>query len=1063
MKLTTEQTKILNLNSGQHLVLAPPGTGKTELLTQRITSAITNGVDPKKMACLTFTNRAAQNMQDRVGEGNGEVFIGNIHSFCNIYLRKNNLIPQNTSLLDEEDALLLLKEAESLTAETSNKELEKQESLRTQEHLESLESLLRWESLKSLDSRERLYTWERQKRWDSFEKLKTREIEEILKKFDAVERLERLEKRGGFDTLEKLETLAEIIKQEKFSTLEKLKKLKKLDQPERADQFNKWDKLDRWHRWDRLKKLNIREIADIQTKLEKLENLPGKGKLEKLEKLVGKKNLEKFDALNIQHRLESLQSRSDRLARMRRLGSIKKLKEVEAREGLKRLEALRGRRQFNDEDAHPCLDSISPWTKESLIFQANIKRKNLSFSDKILFKAPESFLPFLSESGYRSALSDFGKYEELKKELNSIDFDDLLTLTYHHLCEAVAPPMFDWLQVDEVQDLNPLQWAIIDKISSLQKSHRVFFGDYEQSIFSFMGANLEVLDEVRSKSELHELQSNFRSPQYLLDLYNKYALDNLKPNWTTPPHSENNEGKEINSLVFQSVNQFESDEITWIVEKKLPKEPKGVTAILVKTNKTADMFAIAFDKKGLGYFKISGFDLFRRSLIKDIMAYLTVIIDDNDRRSWSRMLKVYGRVKTLKESRPIICAMFECGIKPFDFLELKNQTTMYLDGFLTQLEHSRVVVFDTETTGLDTKNDDIIQIAAVELVNGKPGTTFEVFIDTDKDLTESEKIHKIPKKHLVDHGLEREKALQSFLEFIGDSTILAHNLEYDVNILNANLGRCGLGVLPDKLKAYDSIEIAKRLYPRLPLYKLEYLLDYLNIEGENSHNALDDVKATSNLILSFIEPIKANADSRKAFISQYSETIMTFNSNLSPIHNALSGRFSDHMHVADIIDTIASYMSDHLHYPINENEYNELGKLTKHMNAKCKVDEAIANLKKYIPEYSKYNESDLILGNEKIIIATIHKAKGLEFENVIIPGCTSDNFPGYYSRRDNNEDEDARLLYVAMTRAEKRLLITCHTAKKLFRGQILHVSPSKFLEPIMSMMTGGMGMNPATK
>jgi hypothetical protein len=46
--------------------------------------------------------------------------------------------------------------------------------------------------------------------------------------------------------------------------------------------------------------------------------------------------------------------------------------------------------------------------------------------------------------------------------------------------------MYNWLQVDEVQDLNPLQWAIINKITDKNLSHRVFFGDYEQSIFSFM-------------------------------------------------------------------------------------------------------------------------------------------------------------------------------------------------------------------------------------------------------------------------------------------------------------------------------------------------------------------------------------------------------------------------------------------------------------------------------------------------------------------------------------------------------------------------------------------------
>ena len=87
MQLTEEQEKIVKLNVEQHLVLAPPGTGKTELLVQRLSNAVKNGFNQKEMICLTFTNRAALNMIDRVEKdiGNHEIFIGNIHSFCNTF------------------------------------------------------------------------------------------------------------------------------------------------------------------------------------------------------------------------------------------------------------------------------------------------------------------------------------------------------------------------------------------------------------------------------------------------------------------------------------------------------------------------------------------------------------------------------------------------------------------------------------------------------------------------------------------------------------------------------------------------------------------------------------------------------------------------------------------------------------------------------------------------------------------------------------------------------------------------------------------------------------------
>ena len=110
--LSPEQQKIVDLDSGQHLVLAPPGTGKTELLVHRIIKALDSGIPQEKIACLTFTNRAAKNMVDRIEKAIGEndIFIGNIHRFCSKFLRQNDVIPQIISMLDEEDQILLLDE-----------------------------------------------------------------------------------------------------------------------------------------------------------------------------------------------------------------------------------------------------------------------------------------------------------------------------------------------------------------------------------------------------------------------------------------------------------------------------------------------------------------------------------------------------------------------------------------------------------------------------------------------------------------------------------------------------------------------------------------------------------------------------------------------------------------------------------------------------------------------------------------------------------------------------------------------------------------------------------------
>ena len=91
MNLTTEQQAVVDISSGRHLVLAPPGSGKTEMLTQRVITALKSGVPPSKMFCVTFTVRAGVEMRERVAaaamsdsalKGKSLPDIGNVHHFC---------------------------------------------------------------------------------------------------------------------------------------------------------------------------------------------------------------------------------------------------------------------------------------------------------------------------------------------------------------------------------------------------------------------------------------------------------------------------------------------------------------------------------------------------------------------------------------------------------------------------------------------------------------------------------------------------------------------------------------------------------------------------------------------------------------------------------------------------------------------------------------------------------------------------------------------------------------------------------------------------------------------
>jgi DNA helicase-2/ATP-dependent DNA helicase PcrA len=112
MNFTEEQQEILDIKEGLHLVLAPPGSGKTELLAQRVCNAKSDGFQDDEIICLTFTNRAAKGMKERIKEKypTNEIIIGNVHHFCSLFLFRNKLIPLNTSVLDEEEAEQMINE-----------------------------------------------------------------------------------------------------------------------------------------------------------------------------------------------------------------------------------------------------------------------------------------------------------------------------------------------------------------------------------------------------------------------------------------------------------------------------------------------------------------------------------------------------------------------------------------------------------------------------------------------------------------------------------------------------------------------------------------------------------------------------------------------------------------------------------------------------------------------------------------------------------------------------------------------------------------------------------------
>jgi DNA polymerase-3 subunit epsilon len=126
----------------------------------------------------------------------------------------------------------------------------------------------------------------------------------------------------------------------------------------------------------------------------------------------------------------------------------------------------------------------------------------------------------------------------------------------------------------------------------------------------------------------------------------------------------------------------------------------------------------------------------------------------------------------------------------------------------------REIVFDTETTGLDpSKGHRIVEIGAVEISNLIPtGRTFHHYLDPERDMPEEAfRVHGLSTAFLSGQKKFREIA-QSFLDFVGDANLVAHNAEFDMRFVNAELATLGAAAISFE-RVVDTLVLARRRHP----------------------------------------------------------------------------------------------------------------------------------------------------------------------------------------------------------------------------------------------------------
>ena len=166
---------------------------------------------------------------------------------------------------------------------------------------------------------------------------------------------------------------------------------------------------------------------------------------------------------------------------------------------------------------------------------------------------------------------------------------------------------------------------------------------------------------------------------------------------------------------------------------------------------------------------------------------------------------------------------------------------------------SEYVVFDIETTGLKRETDRIIEIGAVKVINGKITDKFSTFINPDMPIPENiTKLTSITDED-VKNAPKTDEAVSSFLSFVGNAVLVAHNAGVDVGFIRKWTVDHDLSL---DNTVVDTVELGKMLSPELKNYKLDTLCEKYKVSLEHHHRAVDDAGATAELFEKFLAELK---------------------------------------------------------------------------------------------------------------------------------------------------------------------------------------------------------------
>lgn len=678
------------------------------------------------------------------------------------------------------------------------------------------------------------------------------------------------------------------------------------------------------------------------------------------------------------------------------------------------------------------------------------------------YMVDKTLVDYLKIYGYLMVIS----YDKKLYERHGLDFNDLI-IKVHDLFQkdkitTYWREKYKFIHIDEIQDTSEIEYNIVSKL--FKNNNIMLSGDYYQTIYEWRGSNPSIIFDNYKKEfnpEFIVFDKNYRSSEILL----KASYGFLTNAFGDGVNEIYKEGIEPRANIKGDLIEFKKaydfmEEATFIFNKikSLKVEKLSRVAILTRNNRInialSEKFKILNSKlpkeDRVGFLLVDEFKFFRREEIKDVLAYLKLIVNDFDSNSLKRILKKFGKgigERTIEEIEKE--ENIKIGVRLTDLIHKNTQEYGdYYELLTRELDNENVVVFDVESTGINIIEDEIVQIAGIKINNkGEVIESFQRFLIPKKSVGDSYLVHGFSDQFLKENGENKKVVLKDFLEFIKDTVIVGHNVTFDISILNSELERLSLEKASFKTY-YDTLDIARRFYPSLTNHKLETLSKLFNTETKSSHDAMDDILATKDVLMAMLkEKVKPTIINRMVVYGKYIK-------KFEPIYEEITNlkKLSYIKNPKDIIGEIVNKTKIKEIYKdqyIKINNLREFFVIAKEIENKeiSSRDNLIELLK--ITSLSNSELDRMLTKYPRVPIITVHQAKGAEFDYVFLAGLQNNIFPNYMAVKEGNEIEEKRLFYVAMTRAKKYLYLSFseyeHNRRKA-KSMLIDYIPKNYLK-----------------